>query len=279
MESIKKKPLPCQQEQRQSHQCGSVLRLQPQHPQNPLPTQGGRRSSPRLFKTSTTSSPRFTHTSCSSNVLYHFYNKPQALLKKIQIIIQALCDALTIIVTPTLPVLQLADALEEATWANNPHPPILHVLLLTSTLKNFLQLFLNQLHYNNDPPFSAPEATNYWSVRVLAALKQKDCWEAVESGYDETDIKKLSFGKRRENDKVLSLLTLVVSDTYLDDIGRYELASGTWEILEGIHTNYGLLHMNRILKEMMNTTRTDDVTMQECMSKIQNLNRKLIKGA
>ncbi|KAJ8881334.1 hypothetical protein PR048_017815 [Dryococelus australis] len=58
---------------------------------------------------------------------------------------------------------------------------------------------------------------------------------------------------------VLSLLTLVASDTYLNDIGRYELASKAWEILECIHTNYGLLYMIMIFKEMVNTAISDDV--------------------
>ncbi|KAJ8879544.1 hypothetical protein PR048_020152 [Dryococelus australis] len=78
-----------------------------------------------------------------------------------------------------------------------------------------------------------------WSVRVLAALKQKDCWKLL----NQADIKNLCVEKRRKNDKVLSLLTLMVSDTYLDDIGRCELVSEAWEILEGIHTNYRLPHI------------------------------------
>ncbi|KAJ8882582.1 hypothetical protein PR048_014393 [Dryococelus australis] len=101
--------------------------------------------------------------------------------------------------------------------------------------------------------------------------------KTVEMLLNQADIKNLCVEKRRKNDKALSLLTLVVSDTYFDDIGRCELASELWEILEGIYTNYGLLHMIIILKEMVNTTKTDDFTMQENVSKIQNLNRKLIK--
>ncbi|KAJ8878473.1 hypothetical protein PR048_019051 [Dryococelus australis] len=100
-------------------------------------------------------------------------------------------------------------------------------------------------------------------MRVSAALKQKDCWEAVEPGYNGADIKDLSVEKRRKNYKALEFINLGGSEAS--------------EIFEGIHTNYGLLHMIMIVKEVVNTTKIDYVSMHEHMSKIHNLNRKRIK--
>lgn len=120
------------------------------------------------------------------------------------------------------------------------------------------------------------EENNYhaWSVRTKAALMQKNCWEAVQPGYSLP----YTEAQNKTDQKALSFILLSVSDAYLEDIGDCQTAKEAWDTLENMHTKFGLLHTVLLLREMVNITKTDAISMHDYLSKIQDINRKVAKA-
>lgn len=69
-----------------------------------------------------------------------------------------------------------------------------------------------------------------------------------------------------------------LSDNYIKDIGECERAKDAWKTLEEIHSNFGILHVLMLLRQVANFVKTDGTSMQDCMSKIQVYNCKITKG-
>lgn len=120
-------------------------------------------------------------------------------------------------------------------------------------------------------------ADNYhtWSIRTKAALVQKGCWEAVVPGYSYAE---MTEDQRKSNNKALTILFLVVEDSYLDDIGTCLSAKDAWDILREIHTKYGLLHVLQLLRDFVNVKKKYDEPMKEYLSRLTDLHRKLSNG-
>ncbi|KAJ8871283.1 hypothetical protein PR048_027591 [Dryococelus australis] len=109
-----------------------------------------------------------------------------------------------------------------------------------------------------------------------AALQQKGCWEAIEPGYGEEEV--LTAKQNDSNVNALSFILLIVSDDYLNDIGECTSVKEAWQVLEEIHSRYVLLHQIMFGRELMNLRKTADMSNQEYMSKIQDLNHKVTKS-
>ena len=61
------------------------------------------------------------------------------------------------------------------------------------------------------------DGENYhaWAIRARAVMVQKKCWEAIDPGYGP----EMTIEERNRNEEALTLLFLIVEDTFLDDIG------------------------------------------------------------
>lgn len=117
-----------------------------------------------------------------------------------------------------------------------------------------------------------------WKLTIRALLVEKNCWTAIEPGYKEIPEEDLNQEQSRLNRKALNLIIQNVSTAHLEDIGDCNRALEAWEILDEIYATFTLLHTLINLRDMVNTEKTEDMSMTEYMSKIQGLNRKLAKG-
>ena len=63
---------------------------------------------------------------------------------------------------------------------------------------------------------------NYHSWAIRARV-QKRCWEAIDPGFGVN----MADAERRKNDEALTLMFLIVDDTFLDDIGDCVRAAET----------------------------------------------------
>ncbi|KAJ8877342.1 hypothetical protein PR048_021796 [Dryococelus australis] len=102
-----------------------------------------------------------------------------------------------------------------------------------------------------------------WCVRAKAALQQKVCWEAIEPGYGKEVI--LVAQQNYANVNALSFILLIVSHDYLDGIGECIRAKEALQVLEGIHSRYGLVHQIMFVRELMNVRKSADMSIQEYM--------------
>lgn len=113
-----------------------------------------------------------------------------------------------------------------------------------------------------------------WSIRARAALVQKRCWDAIEPGYG-TD---MTENERKKNDEALTLLFLIVEDTFLDDIGECVRARDAWNSLKDMHTKYGLLHVLQLMKDFFNVTMKPNETVKSYLGRLMEIHRKLSNG-
>lgn len=113
-----------------------------------------------------------------------------------------------------------------------------------------------------------------WSIRARAVLVQKSCWEAIEPGYD----RQMSENERKKNDEALTLLFLIVEDTFLDDIGDLPTAREAWNSLKEIHTKFGLLHVLQLMTEFFSTAMKQNESIQSYLGRLMDLHRKLSNG-
>lgn len=110
-----------------------------------------------------------------------------------------------------------------------------------------------------------------WSIRARAALVQKGCWDAINPGFQD----KMSADERKQDQKALTFLFLVVEDTYLDDIGMCNTAKDAWDTLEEMHSKFGLLHILQLMRDFFNIRKKDDEDMKSYLGRLMELNRKL----
>lgn len=113
-----------------------------------------------------------------------------------------------------------------------------------------------------------------WSIRARAMLVQKRCWEAVEPGYGIN----MNDNERKKNDEALTLLFLIVEDTFLDDIGDCPRAREAWNSLKDMHTKFGLLHVLQLMREFFNVKMKLHETVQSYLGRLMDLHRKLSTG-
>lgn len=124
--------------------------------------------------------------------------------------------------------------------------------------------------------FKKLHGDNYhaWAIRARALMVQKKCWEAVEPGYGP----EMTENERRKNDEALTLMFLVVEDTFLDDIGECIRARDAWNSLKDIHTKYGLLHVLQLMKDFFNIVMKPGETVQSYLARLMEIHRKLSNG-
>ena len=113
-----------------------------------------------------------------------------------------------------------------------------------------------------------------WCIRSRAILVQKRCWEAVEPGYG-SDMNEV---ERKKNDEALTLLFLIVEDTFLDDIGECIRARDAWNSLREMHTKFGLLHVLQLMREFFNIVMKSNESVQDYLGRLMDLHRKLSNG-
>ncbi|KAJ8882408.1 hypothetical protein PR048_014216 [Dryococelus australis] len=116
-----------------------------------------------------------------------------------------------------------------------------------------------------------------WARRTCASLEQRRLWEAIDPGCD-GDPEKLMPKQRTRNTDALNFIIQVVEDQYLNDLDQCACTETAWEILETIHCNFGLFHLITMLEELVTIKKKDNMTMHECMGKIQSWCRKLSVG-
>ncbi|UYV69112.1 hypothetical protein LAZ67_6002474, partial [Cordylochernes scorpioides] len=119
------------------------------------------------------------------------------------------------------------------------------------------------------------DGNNYysWAIRAKSILIQKDIWDAIEPGFPSDTSEK----QKRKDNLALSIILLAVEDSFLDDIGDCKRAIDAWQILEDIHTKYGLLHILQLLREFFNIVKRNDEDMKEYFARIMECHRKLAK--
>lgn len=113
-----------------------------------------------------------------------------------------------------------------------------------------------------------------WCIRSRAILVQKRCWEAVEPGYGNN----MNEAERKKNDEALTLLFLIVEDTFLDDIGECIRARDAWNSLKEMHTKFGLLHVLQLMREFFNIVMKPNESVQAYLARLMDLHRKLSNG-
>lgn len=113
-----------------------------------------------------------------------------------------------------------------------------------------------------------------WSIRARAALVQKKCWDAVEPGYGI----EMTENERKKNDEALTLMFLIVDDTFLDDIGDCSRAREAWNSLKEMHTKFGLLHVLQLMKDFFNTSMKPGETVKSYLGRLMDIHRKLSSG-
>ena len=122
-----------------------------------------------------------------------------------------------------------------------------------------------------------PKLTNKnyyaWSRRAQAELVERNCWVAIEPGYDGVLVENYNQEQQRTNRKALTFMMKYVSDAYIEDIGEVKAAKEAWEVLKRIHSTFTLLQCLEKKKELMNITKDENISMHEYMAKIQGLNR------
>ncbi|UYV84396.1 hypothetical protein LAZ67_X002013 [Cordylochernes scorpioides] len=119
------------------------------------------------------------------------------------------------------------------------------------------------------------DGNNYfsWAIRTKSILIQKDIWDAIEPGF----LSETSEKQKRKDNLALSIILLTVEDSFLDDIGDCKRAIDAWQILEDIHTKYGLLHILQLLREFFNIIKGNDEDMKEYFARMMECHRKLAK--
>ncbi|UYV76832.1 hypothetical protein LAZ67_14002132 [Cordylochernes scorpioides] len=119
------------------------------------------------------------------------------------------------------------------------------------------------------------DGNNYysWAIRTKSILIQKDIWDAIEPGFPRETTEK----QKRKDSLALSVILLAVEDSFLDDIGDCKRAIDAWQMLEDIHTKYGLLHILQLLREFFNIVKRNDEDMKEYFARIMECHRKLAK--
>lgn len=110
-----------------------------------------------------------------------------------------------------------------------------------------------------------------WAIRARASMVQKKCWEAVDPGYGTN----MTDAERRRNDEALTLMFLIVEDTFLDDIGDCERASQAWTALKEMHTKFGLLHILQLMKDYFNVTMKPGEAIHSYLGRLMDIHRKL----
>ena len=113
-----------------------------------------------------------------------------------------------------------------------------------------------------------------WSIRARACLVQKRCWEAIEPGFGP----EMNQAETQKNEQALTLLFLIVDDTFLDDIGDCKRAEDAWNILKKMHTEYGLLHTLQLMREFFNINKKESETIKEYLGRLIDIHRKLTAG-
>ncbi|UYV63101.1 hypothetical protein LAZ67_2003141 [Cordylochernes scorpioides] len=119
------------------------------------------------------------------------------------------------------------------------------------------------------------DGNNYysWAIRTKSILIQKDIWDAIEPGFPSETTEK----QKRKDNLALSVILLAVEDSLLDDIGDCKRAIDAWQILEDIHTKYGLLHILQLLREFFNIIKRNDEDVKKYFARIMECHRKLAK--
>lgn len=115
-----------------------------------------------------------------------------------------------------------------------------------------------------------------WSRRARAELVERNCWNAVDPGFD--DKVELNETQARLNRKAIAFLLKSVSDAYVEDIGEIHRAKEAWEKLARIHSSYTLPQCLEMLREMVNIVKTEEMSMHDYMAKLQSYNRRIHSG-
>ena len=55
--------------------------------------------------------------------------------------------------------------------------------------------------------------------------------------------------ENKKNDQAITLLFLIVEDTFLDDIGDCIRARDAWNALKEMHTKFGLLYILQLMRD------------------------------
>ncbi|KFM59483.1 Retrovirus-related Pol polyprotein from transposon TNT 1-94, partial [Stegodyphus mimosarum] len=134
----------------------------------------------------------------------------------------------------------------------------------------------NRRMTSEDYKMSKLNGDNYhtWCIRSRAVLVQKRCWEAVEPGYGI----EMNEAERKKNDEAVTLLFLIVEDTFLDDIGDCIRARDAWNCLKEMHTKFGLLHVLQLMREFFNINMKPNESVQSYLARLMDLHRKLANG-
>ncbi|UYV83395.1 hypothetical protein LAZ67_23000870 [Cordylochernes scorpioides] len=163
-------------------------------------------------------------------------------------------NGLTLFAFDTTPDLCASDLHSSATQNSNISLEVKFSSALTSTINVILYSeFQSEIHIDK--------------------LRQKDIWDAIEPGFPRETSEK----QKRKDSLALSVILLAVEDSFLDDIGDCKRAIDAWQILEDIHTKYGLLHILQLLREIFNIVKRNDEDMKEYFPRIMECHRKLAK--
>lgn len=105
-------------------------------------------------------------------------------------------------------------------------------------------------------------------------MRNQKQWAAVEPGYD-GPVEEWTVDKTNKNLEALNFVIENVKDRYSPEIMHVTTVREVWLRLQRQNCECTWTHIAVLLRELANTTKTDDTSMQEYRKKFENLILKL----
>ena len=122
------------------------------------------------------------------------------------------------------------------------------------------------------------ENYHIWASRVRMALQRERQWEAVDPGYAAIPDDQLTAVQKSRDAAALNFIMETVEDSFVPDIEECTRAAQAWAALAEIHCTHSWLAIVTMMKELGETKKTPDMTMNDYIHKIGMLVNKLKKS-
>ncbi|GBM19527.1 hypothetical protein AVEN_107997-1 [Araneus ventricosus] len=80
--------------------------------------------------------------------------------------------------------------------------------------------------------------------------------------------------ERRKNDEALTLMFLIVEDTFFGDIAVTVRTRDEWKALKEMHANFRVLRILRLRKDFFNVIMKPNETLKSYLGRLIDINRK-----
>ncbi|KAG5891106.1 hypothetical protein JTB14_028494 [Gonioctena quinquepunctata] len=110
-------------------------------------------------------------------------------------------------------------------------------------------------------------------LKVEKLNSEKNLWEAIDPGFDESALK-VEENKKKDHSAKYFLYLLVNNDS-LDDIMDCKGGKDIWEMLKRIHMEFDTWHGLLLLNDYINTTKALDETINQYLNRRNGLYHKV----